>query len=50
MKLFSVVVDVEGNNVILTAKYSLINSAEKLPAEVSQIRPRTVIHVRKYMF
>ncbi|XP_057496360.1 rRNA biogenesis protein RRP5 [Actinidia eriantha] len=38
------VLDVEGNNVILTAKYSLINSAEKLPAEVSQIRPRTVIH------
>ncbi|GFY80721.1 similar to RIBOSOMAL RNA PROCESSING 5 [Actinidia rufa] len=36
--------DVEGNNVILTAKYSLINSAEKLPVEISQIRPRTVIH------
>ncbi|KAG5552270.1 hypothetical protein RHGRI_010375 [Rhododendron griersonianum] len=38
------VLDVEGSNLILTAKHSLINSAQQLPAEVSQVRPHTVVH------
>lgn len=38
------VLDMEGINLILTAKHSLINSAQQLPAEVSQVRPRTVVH------
>ncbi|KAL6997499.1 hypothetical protein U1Q18_007623 [Sarracenia purpurea var. burkii] len=38
------VLDIESSNLVLTAKYSLVNSAQQLPAEVSQIRPRTVVH------
>ncbi|KAL0316910.1 UNVERIFIED_CONTAM: rRNA biogenesis protein RRP5, partial [Sesamum radiatum] len=38
------VLDVEGNNLVLTAKYSLVNSIEKLPADVSQIRCHSVVH------
>ncbi|XP_028055127.1 rRNA biogenesis protein RRP5 isoform X13 [Camellia sinensis] len=38
------VLDAESNNLILTAKYSLIKSAKQLPAEVSQICPHSVIH------
>ncbi|CAL5321258.1 unnamed protein product [Camellia sinensis] len=34
----------ESNNLILTAKYSLIKSAKQLPAEVSQICPHSIIH------
>ncbi|KAL0334258.1 UNVERIFIED_CONTAM: rRNA biogenesis protein RRP5, partial [Sesamum angustifolium] len=38
------VLDVEGNNLVLTAKYSLVNSIEQLPADVSQIRCHSVVH------
>ncbi|XP_050380953.1 rRNA biogenesis protein RRP5 [Argentina anserina] len=38
------VLDTEGNNLILSAKPSLINSAPKLPSEVSQVHPNTVLH------
>ncbi|GMP97188.1 hypothetical protein CsSME_00045548 [Camellia sinensis var. sinensis] len=38
------VLDAESNNLILTAKYSLIKSAKQLPAEVSQICPHSIIH------
>ncbi|XP_022743667.1 rRNA biogenesis protein RRP5 isoform X2 [Durio zibethinus] len=38
------VLDIEGNNILLSAKYSLINSAEQLPSDISQIRPNTVVH------
>ncbi|KAG8367979.1 hypothetical protein BUALT_Bualt16G0128900 [Buddleja alternifolia] len=31
------VLDIEGNNLVLTAKYSLVNSIQQLPADVSQI-------------
>lgn len=48
--IFFVDVDVEGSNLILTAKHSLINSAQQLPAEVSQVRPHTVVHVRNWAF
>ncbi|XP_041997837.1 rRNA biogenesis protein RRP5-like isoform X2 [Salvia splendens] len=38
------VLDVEGNNLILTAKNSLVNSIEQLPAEISQISCHSVVH------
>ncbi|KAK4432202.1 rRNA biogenesis protein RRP5 [Sesamum alatum] len=38
------VLDVEGNNLVLTAKYSLVNSTEQLPADVSQISCHSVVH------
>lgn len=38
------VLDVEGNNLILTAKYSLVNSVEQLPADISQISCHSVVH------
>ncbi|KAK4767494.1 hypothetical protein SAY86_015244 [Trapa natans] len=38
------VLDIEGHKLVLSAKYSLIKSAEKLPAEVSEIHPNTVVH------
>lgn len=38
------VLDVEANNLILSAKYSLINSADQLPSELSQVQPNTVVH------
>uniref|UniRef100_A0A5B7AEH9 rRNA biogenesis protein RRP5 n=1 Tax=Davidia involucrata TaxID=16924 RepID=A0A5B7AEH9_DAVIN len=38
------VLDVESNNLVLTAKYSLINSAPQLPLELSQICPHSVVH------
>ncbi|PQQ21311.1 rRNA biogenesis protein RRP5 isoform X1 [Prunus yedoensis var. nudiflora] len=38
------VLDIEGNNLILSAKYSLINSAQQLPSELSQIHPNSVVH------
>lgn len=38
------VLDTESSTLILTAKHSLINSAQKLPSEVSQIQPGSVVH------
>lgn len=38
------VLDVEGNNFILSAKYSLINSAQQLPLDLTQIHPNSVVH------
>ncbi|XWS56135.1 hypothetical protein CRYUN_Cryun09bG0060500 [Craigia yunnanensis] len=38
------VLDIEGNNILLSAKYSLIYSAELLPSDISQIRPNSVVH------
>nr|XP_017192432.1 rRNA biogenesis protein RRP5-like [Malus domestica]XP_028949064.1 rRNA biogenesis protein RRP5-like [Malus domestica] len=38
------VLDIEGNYLILSAKYSLINSAQQLPSELSQIHPNSVVH------
>ncbi|XVE75785.1 hypothetical protein DITRI_Ditri12bG0120500 [Diplodiscus trichospermus] len=37
------VLDIEGNNIFLSAKYSLINSAEQLPSDISQIQPNSVV-------
>ncbi|KAH6781199.1 RIBOSOMAL RNA PROCESSING 5 [Perilla frutescens var. hirtella] len=36
--------NVEGNNLILTAKYSLVNSIEQLPVDISQISCHSVVH------
>ncbi|OMO68743.1 hypothetical protein COLO4_29434 [Corchorus olitorius] len=38
------VLDIEGNNILLSAKYSLINLAEQLPSDISQTRPNSVVH------
>ncbi|XP_073149006.1 rRNA biogenesis protein RRP5-like isoform X2 [Henckelia pumila] len=37
------VLDIEGNTLVLTAKYSLINSAQELPVDVSQIRCHSTV-------
>ncbi|KAK7848536.1 rrna biogenesis protein rrp5 [Quercus suber] len=38
------VLDISGNNLVLSAKHSLINLAEQLPLDISQIHHNTVIH------
>ncbi|OVA06347.1 Ribosomal protein S1 [Macleaya cordata] len=38
------VLDVDGNSLILSAKYSLINSAMELPLDVAQVHPHSVVH------
>lgn len=38
------VLDIDGNNLVLSAKYSLINSAHQLPLNLSQIQPNSVVH------
>ncbi|KAJ3670185.1 hypothetical protein LUZ60_010509 [Juncus effusus] len=38
------VIDSEGNNLILSAKSSLINFASEIPSEVSEIRSGSVVH------
>ncbi|KAL2480440.1 RNA binding [Abeliophyllum distichum] len=38
------VLDIEGNNLVLSAKLSLVNSAQLLPVDVSQIHPHSVVH------
>ncbi|KZV37907.1 hypothetical protein F511_12189 [Dorcoceras hygrometricum] len=37
------VLDIEGNTLVLTAKYSLINSAQELPVDATQIRCHTTV-------
>uniref|UniRef100_A0A2N9FCM1 S1 motif domain-containing protein n=1 Tax=Fagus sylvatica TaxID=28930 RepID=A0A2N9FCM1_FAGSY len=43
-QLLVLVVDINGNNLVLSAKHSLINSSEQLPLDLSQIRHNTVVH------
>ncbi|KAK6244021.1 hypothetical protein QUC31_010430 [Theobroma cacao] len=38
------VLDIEGNNILLSAKYSLTSLAEQLPSDISQIHPNSVVH------
>lgn len=38
--------DIEGNDIVLTAKYSLVNSVQQLPVDISQIHCHSVVHVR----
>ncbi|KAK9266592.1 hypothetical protein L1049_021657 [Liquidambar formosana] len=38
------VLDVEGYNLVLTAKYSLINSAQQLPLDHTQVHPNSIVH------
>ncbi|TYI85078.1 hypothetical protein E1A91_D05G413400v1 [Gossypium mustelinum] len=44
LEISHVIVDIEGNNIVLSAKFSLISSAEQLPSNINQIRPNTVVH------
>ncbi|KAL3841171.1 hypothetical protein ACJIZ3_025762 [Penstemon smallii] len=37
------VLDIEGNNLILSAKYSLVNSSQQLPVDIDQIHPHSVV-------
>ncbi|MCL7028348.1 hypothetical protein MKW94_013557 [Papaver nudicaule] len=39
-----VVLDVDGNSLILSAKLSLINSATELPSDIAQTHPHSIIH------
>ncbi|KAI4332058.1 hypothetical protein L6164_016997 [Bauhinia variegata] len=38
------VLDVEGNKLILSAKSSLIKSSQQIPVDISEIRPNSVVH------
>ncbi|KAH7661832.1 Nucleic acid-binding proteins protein [Dioscorea alata] len=38
------VLDNEGNDLILSAKYSLIKSAPDIPSDISQVHPSSVVH------
>ncbi|CAN8259671.1 unnamed protein product [Cochlearia groenlandica] len=38
------VIDIEGNNLALSSKYSLIKLAEELPSEFGQLQPNSVVH------
>ncbi|XP_024014881.1 rRNA biogenesis protein RRP5 isoform X2 [Eutrema salsugineum] len=38
------VIDIEGNNLALSSKYSLIKLAEELPSDFSQLQPNSVVH------
>ncbi|KAJ6870677.1 rRNA biogenesis protein RRP5 [Populus alba x Populus x berolinensis] len=38
------VLDIESNNLALSAKYSLIKSASQLPSDLSQTRPQSIVH------
>lgn len=37
--------DIESKKLVLSAKYSLINSAHQLPSDISFINPQSIIHV-----
>ncbi|XP_026418043.1 rRNA biogenesis protein RRP5-like isoform X1 [Papaver somniferum] len=39
-----VVLDVGGNSLILSAKLSLINSANELPSDIAQVHPHSIVH------
>ncbi|KAI3928266.1 hypothetical protein MKW98_023867, partial [Papaver atlanticum] len=39
-----VVLDVDGNSLILSAKLSLINSTTQLPSDIAQIHPHSIVH------
>ncbi|CAL9220483.1 unnamed protein product [Arabidopsis halleri] len=38
------VLDIEGNNLALSSKYSLIKLAEELPSDFNQLQPNSVVH------
>ncbi|KAI4300631.1 hypothetical protein L6164_033985 [Bauhinia variegata] len=37
-------VDIEGNNLILSAKSSIIKSSQQIPVDICEIRPNSVVH------
>ncbi|WZY95790.1 rRNA biogenesis protein RRP5 [Brassica napus] len=38
------IIDIDGNNLALSSKYSLIKLAEELPSDISQLQPNSVVH------
>ncbi|EEF30787.1 programmed cell death protein, putative [Ricinus communis] len=38
------VLDIENNNLVLSAKYSLVNSAHQLPSDLTEIHPQSIVH------
>ncbi|XP_019053357.1 PREDICTED: rRNA biogenesis protein RRP5 isoform X2 [Nelumbo nucifera] len=38
------VLDIDGSNLVLSAKYSLINSAKQLPVDLMQVHPHLIVH------
>lgn len=40
-----IIIDIDGNHLVLSAKHSLINLAQQLPLNNSQIHPNSVVHV-----
>jgi len=38
-------VDIKGNNLILSAKSSLIKHAQQIPSDINQIQPNSVVNV-----
>ncbi|XP_010557958.1 PREDICTED: rRNA biogenesis protein RRP5 isoform X2 [Tarenaya hassleriana] len=38
------VLDIEGKNLVLSSKHSLLKSAEEIPSNASQLQPNSVIH------
>ncbi|KAI9127505.1 hypothetical protein K1719_000498 [Acacia pycnantha] len=36
--------DINGNNLVLSAKSSLVKFAHQIPADISQIHPNSVVH------
>ncbi|KAL0817225.1 rRNA biogenesis protein RRP5 isoform X1 [Brassica napus] len=38
------IIDIDGNNLALSSKYSLIKLTEELPSDISQLQPNSVVH------
>lgn len=43
------VADTEGQNLVLSAKHSLINTANDIPSEISQMQAGAVVHVQFFI-
>ena len=50
MEYFLFIVDIDGNNLALASKYSLIKLTEELPSDISQLQPNSVVHVSNCVF
>ena len=50
MEYFLFILDIDGNNLALSSKYSLIKLAEELPSDISQLQPNSVVHVSNCVF
>ena len=50
MEYFLFILDIDGNNLALSSKYSLIKLTEELPSDISQLQPNSVVHVSNCVF